>query len=247
MLAGADVIMCPATRAMRRCNRLKNPTSTRLTPRAKFRCRLRDGTKPKAWKYGHEQIYESWSRSGWLRRGVCRGLAPCIHPPVVDLGAGWASRIRDVRMGRLHALSHGVYRPGVDPHRIRTLLSAPLRKILAGVIRCRVGDCDYWPYWIVAERPNSTRDDAVPVGLLGEFGFLRAMGAPLPVMSLLTFSAFAPPRRPRWALLVATGLEFTASVYFICRLLLAGGRSLWPIVIGSVRQRAFQGRCPPSF
>jgi hypothetical protein len=61
-------------------------------------------------------------------------------------------------------------------------------------------------------------------GLMGELGFLRAMGAPLLVMSFITFAAFAPSRRPRWAFLVATGLECVASAYFIGRLWLAGAR-----------------------
>jgi hypothetical protein len=58
-------------------------------------------------------------------------------------------------------------------------------------------------------------------GLVGQFGFFRAMGAPLLVMSFLTCAAFAPSRRTRWALLVSTGLECMASAYFIGRLLLA--------------------------
>jgi hypothetical protein len=70
-------------------------------------------------------------------------------------------------------------------------------------------------------RPASTQ---FRWGLAGELGFLRAMGAPLLVISFLTFAAFAPSRRPRWALLVATGLECVASAYFEGHLWLAGAR-----------------------
>jgi hypothetical protein len=47
------------------------------------------------------------------------------------------------------------------------------------------------------------------------------MGAPLLVMVFLTFAIFAPSRRPRWALLVAAGLECAASAYFFVHLWLA--------------------------
>jgi hypothetical protein len=60
-----------------------------------------------------------------------------------------------------------------------------------------------------------------PLVIAGELGFLRAMGAPLLVLGFLTCAAFAPSRRPRWALLVATGLECAASAYFIAHLWLA--------------------------
>ena len=63
-------------------------------------------------------------------------------------------------------------------------------------------------------------------GMAGEFGFLRAMGAPLLVMAFLTCAAFAPSRRTRWALLIATGLECLASAYFFVHLWLA--RSFGP-------------------
>ena len=63
-----------------------------------------------------------------------------------------------------------------------------------------------------------------PWVIAGEFGFLRAMGAPLLVMAFLTCAVFAPSRRPRWALLLATGLECAASAYFIGHLWLAGAR-----------------------
>jgi hypothetical protein len=60
-----------------------------------------------------------------------------------------------------------------------------------------------------------------PLVIAGDLGFLRAMGAPLLVLGFLTCAAFAPSRRPRWALLVATRLECAASAYFVIRLWLA--------------------------
>ena len=61
-------------------------------------------------------------------------------------------------------------------------------------------------------------------GLVGQLGFFRTMGAPLLVISFLTFAAFAPSRRTRWALLASTGLECVASAFFIGHLWLAGAR-----------------------
>lgn len=59
-------------------------------------------------------------------------------------------------------------------------------------------------------------------GMAGELGFLRAMGAPLLAMTFLTCAAFAPAKRPRLAMLVATVLECAASAYFFARVWLAG-------------------------
>jgi hypothetical protein len=54
-----------------------------------------------------------------------------------------------------------------------------------------------------------------PLVIAGEFGFLRTMGAPLFFLVFLTFAIFAPSRRTRWSMLVATGFEGVACLYFM--------------------------------
>jgi hypothetical protein len=46
--------------------------------------------------------------------------------------------------------------------------------------------------------------------LAGGFGILRLIAAPALAVAFAVFTAFAPGRRPRLALLVATGLEAVA-------------------------------------
>jgi hypothetical protein len=60
-----------------------------------------------------------------------------------------------------------------------------------------------------------------PWQMLGALGFLRAMGAPLLAMTFLVCAAFAPAKRPRWAMLTATVFECAASSYFYVHMWLA--------------------------
>jgi hypothetical protein len=64
-------------------------------------------------------------------------------------------------------------------------------------------------------------DHGSALGMAGGLGFLRTMGAPLLAIAFLTCAIFAPSKRPRLAMLMATGLECAASAYFFVHLWLA--------------------------
>jgi hypothetical protein len=57
--------------------------------------------------------------------------------------------------------------------------------------------------------------------LMGLFGLLKVLGAPVLGAGFLICAAFAPIRRPRWVLLAAAGIEFSVGAYaFFCLLVL---------------------------
>jgi len=59
--------------------------------------------------------------------------------------------------------------------------------------------------------------------IVGGFGILRLIPAPGLTVAFAVFAAFAPGRRPRRALLVATGLEAVACVYDVVGMLMMRG------------------------
>ena len=80
------------------------------------------------------------------------------------------------------------------------------------------------PVGVCLSAPTSgSADPKSTLAMAGGFGFLRAICAPLLVMSFLVCAAFAPSRRPRWVLLLATTFECAASAYFFVHLWIARG------------------------
>lgn len=164
---------------------------------------------------------QDWLGSWRLRRGVCRSLTPCIHPPVADLGAGCTSRVGDVRRGDFMLFVASFTILALVRTALALFFLRPYEKFWLALSVVALAIAITGPIGALLSALIQPAPMQSGWGMAAEFGFLRATGAPLLVIAFLTFAAFAPSRRTRWSLLVATGLECVASAYFVGRLLLA--------------------------